>query len=86
VGLPLALFFCFEMSQESIVHGLFGLWLGFYIAQALIGVYYSVILKRTEWKPLKQNIDASISGSFHRYALNNSEASRRAPLLEYQNS
>ena len=54
LGLPLAIIFGF-IYPLSVPLGLSGLWIGFYIAQAMIGVYFWVLLKRVKWVPIHED-------------------------------
>lgn len=62
MGLPLALYWGF--GQNPTLNGLFGLWLGFYVAQAMIGIYYSLLLKWSKWEPLATSNQVDTSMSF----------------------
>jgi Na+-driven multidrug efflux pump len=43
--------------SDSALSGLIGLWIGFYVAQFIIGIYYSILLKTSQWKTLKTDMD-----------------------------
>ena len=61
IGLPLSLFFGFIYIPFN---GLTGLWIGFYIAQLVIGVYFGFLLKRVEWVAIKEINDSAATKDF----------------------
>jgi hypothetical protein len=43
------------------LNGLSGLWIGFYVAQLIIGIYFGSLLKKVEWIAIRQINDSAIT-------------------------